>query len=47
MHSEDSDGTEINHMVIHIYGSSTKHSYDMAFQMNFDLENCGGRIFNG
>ena len=47
MHSEDSDGTEINHMVIYIDGSSTKHSYDMTFQMNFDLENCGGGIFNG
>ena len=42
MHSEDSDGTDINHMVIYIDGSSTKHSHDMTFQMNFDLENCGG-----
>ncbi|KAK7849872.1 protein opaque10, partial [Quercus suber] len=42
MHSEDSDGTEINHMVIHIDGSSTKFSYDMTSQMSFDLENCGG-----
>lgn len=42
MHSEDADGTEINHMVIHIDGLLTKHSYDMTFQMSFDLENCGG-----
>ena len=42
MHLEDSDGTEINHMVFQSDGSSTKPCYDTTSQMNFDLKNCSG-----